>query len=170
VFGAGPATASVMFVGEAPGRQEDESGTPFVGPAGQLFDEALEAADIDRSIVYVTNTVKHRPWQRSDSGRQKNRAPRQSEITACAIWLDGELELVRPRVICCLGAVAAKRIIGRDFRLMEQRGAWFAADRAAVLATVHPSFVMIQRPELRERWMETLVGDLKLVKRRIDEG
>ncbi|MGH9173684.1 MAG: UdgX family uracil-DNA binding protein [Vicinamibacterales bacterium] len=162
VFGCGPVDAQLMFIGEAPGQQEDESGTPFVGKAGQVFAEALAEAGIDRERVYVTNAVKHRPWVRSPSGRRKNRPPKQSEINACAPWLDRELEIVAPRIICCLGAVAAKRILGRSFRLMEQRGEWFETEAGQdVLATVHPSFVMLQRPEARELWMETLVADLR---------
>jgi DNA polymerase len=170
VFGAGPATATLMFVGEAPGAQEDAAGQPFVGPAGKVFDEAIAQAGIDRASVYVTNAVKHRPWKRSESGRQKNRAPKQSEIRACAVWLDGEIEIIQPRLICCLGAVAAKRLLGKDFRLMERRGQWFSSeDGSDVLATVHPSFVQIQRPDARERWMATFVEDLRAVKRRLDE-
>lgn len=168
VFGDGPADATVMFIGEAPGAQEDRAGQPFIGPAGKVFAEALEQAGIDRSRVYVTNAVKHRPWTRSASGRQKNRAPKTSEIKACAIWLDLEIEVVQPAVICCLGAVAAKRILGKDFKLMEQRGTWQTADGGQqVLATVHPSFVMLQRNTDLDRWMETFVGDLKLVRERV---
>ncbi len=168
VFGAGPADAKVMFVGEAPGAQEDRAGEPFVGPAGRLFDEALAEAGIDRSTVYVTNAVKHRPWVRSDSGRQKNRAPKQSEINACALWLDREIEIVAPSIICCLGAVAAKRVLGKSFRLMDQRGQWFTGEGGQdVLATVHPSFVMIQRQDARENWMATLIDDLREVNKRL---
>jgi len=169
VFGAGPAAAAVMFVGEAPGAQEDRAGQPFVGPAGKLFDEALSEAGIDRSTVYVTNAVKHRPWVRSDSGRQKNRAPKQSEINACAVWLDREIEIIQPAIICCLGAVAAKRMLGKSFRLMEQRGQWLTSDDGhEVLATVHPSFVMIQRMDAREQWMATFIDDLRQVQQRLD--
>jgi uracil-DNA glycosylase len=171
VFGTGPANAKVLFIGEAPGAQEDRAGEPFVGPAGRLFDEALSAAGIDRAVVYVTNAVKHRPWKRSDSGRQKNRAPKQSEINACAVWLDREIEIVEPRIICCLGAVAAKRMLGKSFRLMDQRGQWFTSERGQdVLATVHPSFVMIQREDARESWMATFVNDLREVTKRLHES
>jgi uracil-DNA glycosylase family protein len=171
VFGAGPADARVMFVGEAPGAQEDKAGIPFVGPAGKVFDEALEAAGIDRSSVYVTNAVKHRPWVRSPSGRQKNRAPKQSEINACAIWLDQEIDILNPSIICCLGAVAAKRILGKNFRLMDQRGTWHVSERGLdVLATVHPSFVMLQRAEVRDQWMATLTADLALVRQRLEQS
>ncbi|MDQ3548319.1 MAG: uracil-DNA glycosylase, partial [Chloroflexota bacterium] len=155
---------------EAPGAQEDSSGQPFVGPAGKLFDEALEESGIDRATVYVTNAVKHRPSVQSESGRRKNRAPKQSEINACAIWLDREIEIIQPSLICCLGAVAAKRVLGKSFKLLEQRGQWFTSDSGhAVLATVHPAFVMIQRPDARERWMETLVNDLREIQRKRNE-
>jgi uracil-DNA glycosylase len=163
VFGSGPASARLMLIGEAPGAQEDKAGTPFVGPAGRVFDQALDAAGLDRRTIYVTNTVKHRPWVDSN-GRKKNRAPKRSEINACARWLDAELELVRPDVICCLGAVAAKRILGRDFRLMEQRGTWFESSTGArVLATIHPSFILLQSGETQERWRATLIEDLRMV-------
>ncbi len=163
VFGEGPVPAVAMFVGEAPGAQEDALGRPFVGPAGQLFDEAMAVAGIDRATVYVTNAVKHRPWTATRTGR-RNRPPRQSEINACARWLDRELALVQPRIICCLGAVAGKRMLGRDFKLMEQRGKWFdLPDGAKVLATVHPSFVMLQRRRDDVDWFGVLVDDLRAV-------
>lgn len=168
VFGEGPVPAVAMFIGEAPGAQEDAQGRPFVGPAGQLFDEAMAAAGIDRASVYVTNAVKHRPWTPTRTGR-RNRPPRQSEINACAMWLDRELELVRPRVICCLGAVAAKRILGRDFKLMAQRGEWVEGPGdTRVLPTVHPSFVMLQRRQADADWFATLVDDLGKVRGAIE--
>lgn len=171
VFGDGPVDAALMFVGEAPGAREDQAGLPFVGPAGMVFDEALRLAGIDRSATYVTNAVKHRPSVRSESGRRRNRAPKQSEIRACAVWLDREIEIVRPEIICCLGAVAARRMLGKDFKLMDRHGSWFTDEGGHdVLATVHPSFVMIQRSDTRERWMETFVNDLREVKRRLDRG
>lgn len=168
VFGEGPVPAVAMFIGEAPGAQEDAQGRPFVGPAGQLFDEALAAARIDRASVYVTNAVKHRPWTPTRNGR-RNRPPRQSEINACAMWLDRELAIVQPRVICCLGAVAAKRILGRDFKLMAQRGEWFELPgETRVLATVHPSFVMLQRRRDDADWFAALVDDLGKVRGAIE--
>lgn len=169
VFGEGPVPSVAMFIGEAPGAQEDAQGRPFVGPAGQLFDEAMAEAGIDRSRIYVTNAVKHRPWQPTRTGR-RNRPPKQSEINACAMWLDRELELVRPRIICCLGAVAAKRILGRDFKLMESRGEWqVLPDGTRVLPTVHPSFVMLQRRRDGADWFGTLVGDLRHVREAIEQ-
>ena len=166
VFGDGPATARCMFIGEAPGRDEDKQGRPFVGAAGRLFDEALERAGLDRAELYVTNTVKHRPWVQQGS-RQKNRAPKQSEINACRPWLDHELRLVRPKLIVCLGAVAAKAILGKDFKLTQQRGQWLdGPDGAAVLATLHPSYVLIQPPESQERVWETFFGDVRMAAER----
>jgi DNA polymerase len=169
VFGQGPVDAAVMFIGEAPGAQEDLAGVPFVGPAGQMFDEGIARAGIDRATVYVTNTVKHRPYI-ENNGRRRNRAPKQSEIKACAQWLDRELEIVRPQIVCCLGAVAAKRILGKDFGLMKQRGQWLSTETIPhVLATVHPSFVMIQRHDAKQEWFQTFVDDLRLVRDRIVE-
>jgi DNA polymerase len=170
VFGDGPADAELMFIGEAPGAQEDKTGIPFVGPAGRLFDQLLENVGIDRATVYVTNTVKHRPWV-DNNGRKKNRAPKQSEIKACALWLDREIEIIRPRVICCLGAVAAKRILGKDFRLTQQHGQWFAIESVPnVLATIHPAYILIQDPEPAERWTATITEDLREVRRRLESS
>jgi DNA polymerase len=169
VFGEGPADAAVMFLGEAPGQQEDRDGRPFVGAAGRMFDQALEQAGVDRSLVYVTNVVKHRPWVQNGP-RQKNRPPKTSEIKACRPWLDQELTLLRPSVICCLGAVAARAVLGPDFKLMAQRGAWLSSPHAPhVLATVHPSFVIIQPADSLERWRETFYADVRLVAERLSE-
>ena len=166
VFGAGPAEARLLFLGEAPGATEDAEGIPFVGSAGRLFDDALERAGLERDRVYVTNTVKHRPWVKMGP-RQKNRAPKQSEINACRVWLDRELEIVRPAIVACLGAVAAKAMLGRDFKLTQQRGEWQqASDGAAVLATVHPSFVLIQPADSRDRWREAFFADIAAVAER----
>ena len=166
VFGVGPADARLMFIGEAPGAQEDRQGVPFVGPAGRLFDEALEQAGLARSEVYVTNVVKHRPWV-AQNGRQKNRPPKQSEIKACRPWLDQELAIVRPSIICCLGAHAARAILGKDFKITQQRGQWLAEHAgAAALATIHPSYVLIQPAESYESLRQTLFSDLRQVAER----
>src|SRR5512133_490327 len=119
VFGEGSSGADAMFVGEQPGDQEDRAGRPFVGPAGRLFDEALEDAGIDRTQVYVTNVVKHFKWV----GRGKRRIhqkPNWSEIAACRPWLDGELAAVEPQVLVCLGATAAQALLGRQFRVTRE--------------------------------------------------
>jgi DNA polymerase len=167
VFGAGPIDSRLLFIGEAPGAQEDETGRPFVGPAGKLFDEALIHAGIDRQDVYITNTVKHRPWLPGPSGRPKNRAPKQSEINACRQWHAREIALVRPEIIVCLGAKAAQEILGRDFKLTQQRGQWHATSAApSVLATLHPSYVLIQPRDSYDQVRETLFSDIRVVAER----
>jgi uracil-DNA glycosylase family protein len=169
VFGDGPASALLMFIGEAPGQTEDERGIPFVGRAGALFNEALAQAGIPREAVYVSNIVKHRPWLQVGR-RQKNRPPKQSEINACRPWLTQELAIVKPRIIGCLGALAAKWVLGKAFRLTEQRGQWLSAEAAPyVLATVHPSYVLIQPAESYERLRESFFADIRLIGERFHE-
>jgi uracil-DNA glycosylase family protein len=166
VFGTGPHDARVMAIGEAPGEQEDLQGLPFVGPAGRLFDEALAEAGLRRERLWVTNTVKHRPWE-WQGRRKKNRAPKVSEQRACRPWLDRELALLRPAVIVCLGATAAKAMLGPDFKLTQQRGTWQqSADGPHVLATVHPAYVLIQPQESYAQVRAGLVADLRLVAER----
>jgi uracil-DNA glycosylase family 4 len=161
-----------MFVGEAPGQQEDRAGLPFVGPSGHLLDEALKRAGLQREQVYVTNVVKHRPTAEVN-GRHKNRAPKRGEIKVCApLWLHRELALARPELVCCLGAVAAKELLGQSFRLTQQRGEWFAAEHvpgAHVLATVHPAFVLIQPAESQQRWRDTFFADVERVASKLRE-
>ena len=163
VFGEGSTDAEVMFVGEQPGDQEDKAGRPFVGPAGKLFDQALEDAGIDRGQVYVTNVVKHFKW-RARAKRRIHQKPNWSEIAACRPWLDAELAVVEPRVLVCLGATAAQALLGREFRVTQQRGKPVESDLAErVLATVHPSSILRTDPETREREYGELVKDLKVV-------
>jgi len=161
VFGEGAAKAEVMFVGEQPGDQEDKAGKPFVGPAGKLFDRALEEAGIDRSLTYVTNAVKHFKWQ----GRGKRRIhqkPNWSEIAACRPWLDAELAVVKPQVLVALGATAAQALLGRQFRVTKERGTPVQSELAPVaIATVHPSAIL--RSDNREEEFAAFVDDLKTV-------
>jgi uracil-DNA glycosylase len=160
VFGEGSAKAEVVFVGEQPGDQEDLQGRPFVGPAGKLFDKALEEAGIDRSQVYVTNAVKHFKWQ-ARGKRRIHQKPSWSEIAACRPWLDAELEVIQPRVLVCLGATAAQALLGRDFRVSRQRGELVESDLAEnVIATVHPSSVLRADDATREQEYDALVRDL----------
>jgi uracil-DNA glycosylase len=145
VFGEGPRRASVMFVGEQPGDQEDQAGHPFVGPSGRLLDAALEAAGIDRDDVYVTNAVKHFKWERGEKGaRRIHKKPNAGEITACVPWLRAELAVVQPRVVIALGATAAQTLLGRTFKVTQQRGKALRDTGVAdvVIATVHPSSVL----------------------------
>ena len=121
VFGAGDPHARVMLVGEQPGDEEDKKGLPFVGPAGRLLDRALEAADVDREHLYVTNAVKHFKWQLRGK-RRLHKTPAQREIDACHQWLEREIETVKPHVIVALGATAARAVIGKDFKVSLSRG------------------------------------------------
>ena len=121
VFGEGSADAEVMFVGEQPGDQEDKEGRPFVGPAGRVLDEALVEAGIDRSTTYMTNAVKHFKWQ-ARGKRRIHQKPNWTEMTACRPWLEAELAVVKPRVLVLLGATAAQSLLGRQFRVTQQRG------------------------------------------------
>jgi DNA polymerase len=153
-----------MLVGEQPGDQEDKAGHPFVGTAGRLLDEALDAAGIDRKSAYVTNVVKHFKWE-SRGKRRIHAKPSWSEVAACRPWLDGELEAVQPTVLVCLGATAAQALLGRQFRVTKQRGTWIESDLAEhVTATIHPSAILRQRTdEDRHREMAQFVEDLTLV-------
>jgi uracil-DNA glycosylase len=162
VFGAGSASSVAMFVGEQPGDREDREGAPFVGPAGRLLDDALAAAGIDRSAAYVTNAVKHFKWT-ARGKRRIHAKPTWSELAACRPWLESELAVVKPRVLVCLGATAAQSLLGRQFRVTKQRGAWVESDLAEhVTATIHPSAIL-RAGDDREAEMQAFVEDLKLV-------
>jgi uracil-DNA glycosylase family protein len=166
VFGQGPRRAAVMLVGEQPGDQEDRQGAPFVGPAGQLLDSALEAAGIARDAVYVTNTVKHFKWEPRGK-RRLHRKPSYREAEACRPWLEAELHAVKPQVLVCLGATAAQALLGRDFRVSRQRGERVDSVWAPhTLATMHPSAVLRQRgTDARARALAALVDDLRVAAR-----
>lgn len=161
VFGEGPERARIVVIGEQPGDQEDLSGRPFVGPAGKLFDRALEELGVDRGTMYVTNAVKHFRFERRGKVRL-HRSPDPGQQRACRVWLEGELARIRPDIVVCLGAIAAKAILGSKFGLMRQRGQWQALpDGTRVLATVHPSYVLRQRDsESRHRAYAQFVRDL----------
>ena len=168
VFGAGPRTAHVMFVGEQPGDQEDRQGAPFVGPAGALLDRALGEAGIPRNEVYVTNAVKHFKWEPRGK-RRIHKKPRLSEIKACRPWLEAEVRAIRPAVIVCLGATAAQSVLGPQFKLMQHRGQLVASplpEARQVVATIHPSSVLrAPDSEGRHAAFEMLVADLLVVAR-----
>jgi uracil-DNA glycosylase family protein len=168
VFGEGSQKATIMFVGEQPGDREDLAGRPFVGPAGNLLDEALREAHIDRSVVYVTNIVKHFKWVPSERGKRRiHKKPRYSEILACRPWLDAEIRLIRPEVLVCLGATAAQSLLGKTFSVTRQRGQVISSTLVPkVVATVHPSSILrAPDPESRKSQMETFVRDLKKIAR-----
>jgi uracil-DNA glycosylase len=164
VFGEGARHARVMFLGEQPGDKEDLLGKPFVGPAGKLLDKCLEAAGIDRSQVYVTNAVKHFKWEPRGK-RRIHKKPNALEIAACRPWLDAEIAVVRPQAIVCLGATAAQALLGRDFKVSQQRGRIVPSPLAPlVMATVHPSS-MLRAPddETRHREIERFTNDLRVL-------
>lgn len=164
VFGEGREKARVMFVGEQPGNEEDRAGRPFVGPAGRLLDEALAEAGVDRAQTYVTNVVKHFKWE--ERGKRRIHAkPNAAEIAACVPWLTAELEVVRPRVLVCLGATAAQSLLGRAFRVTAERGKWIESTLAAfVMATVHPSSILRARDsETRRAETARFIRDLRLI-------
>ena len=164
VFGEGPARAKVLVVGEQPGDAEDLVGRPFVGPAGKLFDRALEELGIDRSRFYVTNAVKHFKFERRGKLRL-HRSPNPAEQRACRLWLEGELARIRPDIVVCLGAIAARNVLGTAFKLMRQRGTWQALpDGTRAFATLHPSAVLRQRDSAaRDEAYRGFVADLALL-------
>jgi uracil-DNA glycosylase family protein len=168
VFGEGARKADLMFVGEQPGDQEDLTGHPFVGPAGKLLDRALVEAGIDRSAVYVTNVVKHFKWEPRGK-RRIHKKPNAGEITACRPWLETEIQLVKPRVIVCLGATAAQALLGKQFKVTAHRGEFVESPLAPlVTATVHPSS-LLRAPddETRRREIQRFIADLRVVAGRL---
>ena len=168
VFGEGSQPADIMLVGEQPGDQEDRSGHPFVGPAGKLLDQALADAGIDRSEVYVTNVVKHFRWTPAERGKRRiHKKPRASEIQACRPWLDAELEIVKPKIVVCLGASAAQALLGKEFRVSRERGKAIKSELPAlIVATLHPSSILRARDDAaRQEQLKQFVNDLKTVKR-----
>jgi uracil-DNA glycosylase len=170
VFGEGARSAEIMLVGEQPGDQEDRKGRPFVGPAGRLLDSALEAAGIERRRAYLTNVVKHFNWVPKGK-RRIHKKPNLEHIRSCRPWLDAELKVVRPRALVCLGATAAQAIIGRDFRVTQQRGEILQSELAPILlATVHPSSIVRLPGEERRKAMELLVADLRVVADAVADG
>ena len=170
VFGEGPLNASIMFVGEQPGDQEDLAGRPFVGPAGALFDEALKKAGIDRSTVYVTNAVKHFKFVQKGKRRVHNK-PDAGEISACRWWISHERELIRPPVTVALGATAARSLIGKTVTIGKVRGAPLTLeDGSECWVTVHPSSLLrMPDREKRHEARKLFVRDLKLIKARAAE-
>ena len=163
VFGEGQAPARVMLVGEQPGDEEDKQGLPFVGPAGRLLDQALAEAGVKRRLVYVTNAVKHFNWEPRGK-RRIHKTPAQKELAACYPWLEGEIAAVRPRLIICLGATAAKVLLGAAARITQIRGS--VQRRAAlpdIVATFHPSYLLRLKDE--SEYATTygqFVGDLRI--------
>lgn len=168
VMGSGPADAEIMLVGEQPGDREDVEGEPFVGPAGRLLDEALEAAGLDPAAVYRTNVVKH--FRHTDRGGKRiHKSPARWQVAKCEPWLLAELDRVRPRAAVLLGATAGQQAFGAGFRVGESRGrrlpwpaGWPDVSEACTLATAHPSSVL--RSRRRREDFDALVADLRVVR------
>ena len=165
VFGEGPTGARVMFVGEQPGDQEDTIGRPFVGPAGQMMDKAMEEAGIDRRTVYVTNAVKHFKFVQRGK-RRIHQTPEVPEIQACGFWLDSERTHLRPELLVLMGGSAARAVLGRAVTISRERGRPIQMpDGQTVFITVHPSYLLrIPDPAAKAREYEAFVRDLTTIK------
>jgi DNA polymerase len=163
VFGEGPEDARVVFLGEQPGDQEDREGRPFIGPAGQMLDRALQEAGIDRDTCYVTNTVKHFKWE-SRGKRRIHAKPGAREIAACRPWAEAELARIQPQLLVCLGATAAQFVFGSGARIERDRGKIVESPYTkCTLVTVHPSSLLRQPDaESREREYGRFVADLRV--------
>jgi len=156
VFGKGNQSAKILFVGEAPGEQEDLSGTPFVGRAGKLLDTLLDEAGIPREQVYIANILKCRPPQ--------NRDPLPHEENACIDYLYEQIRLLRPRAVVCLGRIAAARLIKKDFRITKEHGIWFEGEAYPITAIYHPAF-LLRDPRKRGE----VLADLASIRKKLDE-
>ena len=156
VFGMGNANTDLMFIGEAPGEQEDLTGVPFVGKSGQLFDKILEAVDITREEIFIGNVIKCRP--------PKNRNPSEIEKQACLPYLRKQVSLIHPKIIVCLGRVAAQTIIKPDLKITKEHGIWTERKGYNMIATYHPSFLLRDPSRKREAW-----EDFKKIKAKYEE-
>jgi uracil-DNA glycosylase len=167
VLGEGNRSAAVVFVGEAPGAQEDKKARPFVGPAGRLLNDLLEEIGLERDSVWITNVVKCRPTK-DENGRKRNRPPSQAEFDDFLPWLERELKLVKPEMLVCLGATAAKAILGRKSVTMKDlRGEWLEGVLGIdTMVTYHPSFLLRRTTDRDERYAD-MVGDLRMVQDRL---
>lgn len=147
VFGVGDRAADVMFIGEGPGEQEDLSGEPFVGRAGKLLDDMMEMVYLNRENIFIANIVKCRP--------PKNRDPLGTEQDACYPWLERQIELINPKIIVCLGRIAAMRVIRGDFKISKEHGEWFERDGVKYMALFHPA-ALLRDPRRRPETFEDL--------------
>ena len=170
VFGAGPVPSPLMFVGEQPGDKEDLAGEPFVGPAGLMFDKAMETAGLDRTEAYVTNAVKHFKWEPRGK-RRLHKKPNTGEIEACLPWLKKEVELVKPKLIVSLGATALRAVAGKTLSVLQNRGRTFASIfDVPMFVTVHPSSLLrAPDPEARKQAFDVFVQDLRKIGRLLAE-
>jgi uracil-DNA glycosylase len=168
VVGEGAQRAQILFVGEQPGDREDLAGLPFVGPAGNLLDKALEQARISRAEIFVTNAVKHFKWK-PQGKRRIHQRPNAGEMQACRPWLEAEMKLVRPLIVVCMGASAVYAVFGRSGKIKDLRSRfWETSFSKNTFVTVHPSALLrLRESEEREREFQIFVEDLKKVKERL---
>lgn len=165
VFGEGNEHASLLVVGEQPGNSEDLNGHPFVGPAGQLLERALQTNGVERAEVYITNAVKHFKWELRGK-RRMHKTPAQKEIEACLPWLQAEIELVNPKVVLCLGATAARATLGGPVRIGEHRGQSIRTPHGYdVIVTIHPAYVLRLKASAAEEAYGMLMEDVALAVR-----
>jgi len=159
-----------MLVGEQPGDREDREGAPFVGPAGRILDESLAEAGIAREEVYLTNAVKHFKWKAGRGKRRIHQRPSVGEVNACRPWLEAELEAVKPELVVCLGATAARSVIGPSFRVTKDRRTYVETDIAPLATgTIHPSSLLrIDDPEERRLGRAEFVRDLAEAAARVE--
>ncbi len=171
VFGSGDAAAKLAIVAEGPSAADNHTTFPFSGPAGNLLDEVLAANALTRGHIWLTNILKCRAAALK-GGVLKNRPPKVSEIKACSKWLDGELTLIQPSVILCMGAPAAKVLIHRSFRITEERGIWFTDTQYApfVMATFNPAYILRQEGEDFTAMRQILINDIAEAVRKLQEA
>lgn len=168
VYGEGDPSAAVMVIGEGPGETEDKLGRPFVGRAGALLDKMLLAIGLPRDDVFICNTVKCRPTL-DDGVRLRNRPPSPDEMANCRPYLDEQIEIIRPRIILCLGAPAAKSFLGPKFSITKQRGQWFEGPAdTALIATFHPAYILRMTGGELEASKRLVWNDLKMVRAKLD--
>ncbi len=160
VFGEGNPQSPLVLIGEGPGENEDQTGRPFVGRAGQLLDKALAEAGVRREEIYITNTVKCRAADWS-TGRPVNRAPLEEEVAACRRWLVPQLGFISPQVILCIGAPSAKNLIKKSFQITKERGKYFPCEYArTAIATLHPAYILRQQSQANDGGFSLLVQDI----------
>jgi DNA polymerase len=166
VFGEGPERARIVLIGEQPGDAEDVAGEPFIGPAGRILDQVLDAAALDRGSIYVTNIVKHFKWRPSPGGKRRlHERPNRAEVAACRPWVDAEILATRPTAVGLLGATAAQALLGASFSVTREHGRVERPELAPlVVATIHPSAVLRSRDAAeREERLAGMVADLRLL-------
>ena len=171
VFGNGDPSSKLVIVAEGPSATDEHTLIPFSGPSGVLLNEVLHANDLDRDEIWITNVIRCRAAVR-EGGVVKNRPPKAGEIRACSKWLDGELTLISPSVIVCMGSPAANTLIHKGFRMTEERGEWFTDTLYApfVLAAYNPAFVLRQEGEAYTRARQALIDDVAEAKRKLSEA